>query len=68
VKIDGWDVVRGMAGVQDARQLLCDGTQLRGLLDSFSRLGYVRVQGDHSEDAITRAGDAVAMLTVRLGA
>jgi biotin carboxylase len=64
--IDGWDAVRGMPGVQAAEQLVPDGTRLRGLADSFSRLGYVRVRADDSEEAVARARDALAMLKVRL--
>jgi biotin carboxylase len=64
--IDGWDAVRGLPGVRDARQLLPDGTRLHGLADSFSRLGYVRVRADDAEQAVARARDAVATLKVRL--
>jgi biotin carboxylase len=65
-RIDGWDAVRAMAGVQDAQQLMPDGNRLHGLADSFSRLGYVRVRADDSEEAMARARDALDILKVRL--
>jgi hypothetical protein len=36
------------------------------MANSFSRLGYVRVRADESEEAVARAGEAVSMLTARL--
>jgi biotin carboxylase len=64
--IDGWDAVRALPGVQDARQLVADGTCLHGLTDSFARLGYVRVRADDADTAVARASDAVARLKVRV--
>lgn len=64
--IDGWDAVRAMPGVCDAQQLVPDDTRLRGLNDSFSRLGYVRVRAEDADRAVARAVDAVAALKVRL--
>jgi biotin carboxylase len=65
-RIDGWDAVRSRPGVQDAQQLVPDGTPLHGLTDSFARLGYVRVRAETSAEAVLLARDAVAGLKVQL--
>jgi biotin carboxylase len=63
--IDGWDTARALPGVVQARQLLPDGTVLRGLADSFARLGYVRARGADAAQALARADAALAVLAVR---
>jgi biotin carboxylase len=64
--IDGWDEARALPGVVEARQLLADGTRLRGLTDSFARAGYVRTRGADAAQALARADAALAALTVRV--
>jgi biotin carboxylase len=63
--IDGWDDARALPGVVEGRQLLPDGTPLRGLTDSYARLGYVRARGADAGQALARADAALAALTVR---
>lgn len=65
-RIDGWDVVRGMPGIVDARQLIPDGATLEGLTSSFARLGQVRARADDPEQTLAHADAAVRALKPHL--
>ncbi|CAM5519032.1 ATP-grasp domain-containing protein OS=Streptomyces glaucescens OX=1907 GN=SGLAU_17320 PE=4 SV=1 [Streptomyces glaucescens] len=62
VRIDGWDEVRALDGVRDARQLLPDGTELTGLHSSYARLAHVRVHAENPDAAVALAEKAVSLL------
>jgi biotin carboxylase len=64
-RIEGWDAVRRLDGVQAAEQLIPDGAALDGLHSSYSRLGLVRVRAADPRSAADLAERAVGMLTVR---
>ena len=65
-RIDGWDAVRDLPGVVDARQLIPDGARLDGLTSSFARLGQVRVRAETGGQALARAEAAVCALQPHL--
>ncbi|CAM5515662.1 ATP-grasp domain-containing protein OS=Streptomyces glaucescens OX=1907 GN=SGLAU_17320 PE=4 SV=1 [Streptomyces glaucescens] len=62
MRIDGWDEVRALDGVRDARQLLPDGTELTGLHSSYARLAHVRVHAENPDAAVALAEKAVSLL------
>lgn len=63
--IDGWDEVAELPGVRTHSQSVEDGTTLRGLESSYSRLGYVQVQAPDSAAALQLIDKAFAAITVR---
>jgi biotin carboxylase len=63
--IDGWNDVAALSGVRAHGQLVKNGTTMRGLENSFSRLGYVRVQADDSAAALQLIDKAFEVITVQ---
>jgi biotin carboxylase len=66
--VDGWDRVAAHPGVRSARQLIPDGSRLRGLRSSRDRLGFVRVAAQDTDAAVLRAESCVATLAVQYAA
>jgi biotin carboxylase len=62
-RVDGWDDVAALPGVRARAQLVRNGTTMRGLENSFSRLGYVRVQADDSAAALQLIDKAFEIIT-----
>lgn len=67
-RIEGWDRVRALPGVEEAGQLAPDGTELDGTQSDFSYLGFVQSFGADPGEALARAERAVAALTVHVRA
>lgn len=64
--LDGLAGVAETDGVDAAEQLLADGSQLKGLLSSYSRIASVRVHAEDSDSAVKLADEALGQLCVRV--
>lgn len=64
--VDNLDQVRDEEGVDNAIQLLEDGTKLKGLLSSYSRVASVRVNAADSNAAVTLAEEMISRIELHV--